>query len=295
MKYTRLLRQGSRGNDVRILQYKLTGKGFNTFGIDGIFGPNTYLAVKKFQKHSNIGVDGIVGRQTVNALNSTDKYEVLRPNAQTTVVRIPHKNIKDIKTIMASNNIRAESLQSMKNRTKVDLIINGGLYFYSRVHKKNWSINLLFVDGKQIVAGQYSRFCLLVDKNGTYEFDWYKWDKNKQSMIGGSPSLIINNKIKIDKGVMEDSLINNRHPRSAIGMSTTHFYMVVIDGRNASRGLYGMTIRELANYMKSLGCHSAINLDGGGSSKIIGSSTLNKNRENRGIHNSIGIVLKQKG
>lgn len=294
MEYTRLLRQGSRGNDVRELQSKLTSKGFNTHGIDGIFGRNTGTAVRHFQANSKIAVDGLVGRDTINALNGgktpVSKYQVLRPNVQTTVVKIPHGNIKDIKTIIANTPKKMETLQSMKRRSKVDLIINGGLYWYG--NGKANPLNLLFVNGKQITAGRYSRFCLLVDKDGTYEFDWYYWNKEKQSMIGGGPSLIINNKINIDKGIMENSLIVNRHPRSCIGMSKTHFYMVVIDGRNSSRGLYGMNIRELANYMKSLGCHSAINLDGGGSSKIIADRTLNKNTENRGLHDSIGIVLK---
>lgn len=279
------------------MQSRLTEKGFNTKGIDGIFGRNTRQAVLAFQKHQQIAVDGLVGRDTINALNSSgskapvNKYQVLRPNAQTTVVKIPHNNIADIKTILASGSTRLETLQRMKSRGKVDLIINGGLYWYGN-NKAN-PLNLLFVNGSQITAGRYSRFCLLVDKNGSYEFDWYKWDKNKQSMIGGSPSLVINSQVHIDKGVMENSLILNRHPRSAIGMSKTHFFMVVIDGRNASKGLYGMNIRELANYMKSLGCHSAINLDGGGSSKIIANTTLNKNRENRSLHDSVGIVLKK--
>ena len=55
-----------------------------------------------------------------------------------------------------------------------------------------------------------------------------------------------------------------RHPRSAVGFSKTHIYLVEVDGRQ--RGLsVGMTLEELGEYMASIGCEEAINLDGGGS------------------------------
>ncbi len=55
-----------------------------------------------------------------------------------------------------------------------------------------------------------------------------------------------------------------RHPRSAVGFSKTHIYLVEVDGRQ--RGLsVGMTLEELGEYMAKIGCEEAINLDGGGS------------------------------
>lgn len=55
-----------------------------------------------------------------------------------------------------------------------------------------------------------------------------------------------------------------RHPRSAVGFSKTHIYLVQVDGRQ--RGLsVGMTLEELGEYMAKIGCDEAINLDGGGS------------------------------
>ena len=55
-----------------------------------------------------------------------------------------------------------------------------------------------------------------------------------------------------------------RHPRSAVGFSKTHIYLVEVDGRQ--RGLsVGMTLEELGDYMAKIGCDEAINLDGGGS------------------------------
>lgn len=61
---------GSRGTVVSNLQLDLTKLGFNTYGVDGIFGVNTYNAVVNFQKSRSLAADGIVGPQTKAALNT---------------------------------------------------------------------------------------------------------------------------------------------------------------------------------------------------------------------------------
>ena len=58
-----------------------------------------------------------------------------------------------------------------------------------------------------------------------------------------------------------------RHPRSAIGWSSTHFYLVVVDGRQPGLSK-GMTLAELAQFMSRLGCTEAMNLDGGKSAQM---------------------------
>jgi hypothetical protein len=63
-----ILKKGSRGNAVRELQQKLTSLGYDTKGIDGIFGANTERAVRQFQKNHGLVVDGIVGPATKKAL-----------------------------------------------------------------------------------------------------------------------------------------------------------------------------------------------------------------------------------
>ena len=62
------------------------------------------------------------------------------------------------------------------------------------------------------------------------------------------------------------------HPRTAVGIDrdTGQVLMLVIDGRqDFSRGY---TMVELANLMKELGAEDALNLDGGGSSTMVGLS-----------------------
>ncbi|MGD7008779.1 L,D-transpeptidase family protein [Metabacillus sp. 84] len=62
------LKRGSRGAAVSELQQRLTAKGFSTKGVDGIFGPATEAAVKKFQSARGLAVDGIAGPATKGAL-----------------------------------------------------------------------------------------------------------------------------------------------------------------------------------------------------------------------------------
>ncbi|MFB2838069.1 peptidoglycan-binding domain-containing protein [Floridanema evergladense] len=58
-----ILRRGSKGQTVKYLQELLKSAGYSV-AIDGIFGPATEAAVKKFQKDRGLVVDGIVGPKT---------------------------------------------------------------------------------------------------------------------------------------------------------------------------------------------------------------------------------------
>lgn len=58
------LKKGARGNITKLLQEKLVSLGYNTNGVDGIFGSGTEKAVMSFQKNNGLVVDGIVGKNT---------------------------------------------------------------------------------------------------------------------------------------------------------------------------------------------------------------------------------------
>lgn len=63
-----LLKIGSTGKEVAIVQNNLKMLGFDPQRIDCVFGENTELAVKEFQKANALLVDGIVGDCTWNLL-----------------------------------------------------------------------------------------------------------------------------------------------------------------------------------------------------------------------------------
>ena len=73
-----VLRRGSRGEAVKLLQMLLEKQGIGTArspkrlvtgqGIDGVFGRGTERAVKQFQRNEGLGTDGVVGPATWNEL-----------------------------------------------------------------------------------------------------------------------------------------------------------------------------------------------------------------------------------
>lgn len=63
-----VLRQGSRGNYVLILQDSLNTLGFTDSDLDGIFGPRTREAVTAYQRSKGLTADGVVGCGTWTAL-----------------------------------------------------------------------------------------------------------------------------------------------------------------------------------------------------------------------------------
>ena len=64
-------RQGSTGEQVRIIQSKLKNWGYYDGTVDGIFGSRTAEAVKYFQRKNGLTADGIVGPATLRALGMT--------------------------------------------------------------------------------------------------------------------------------------------------------------------------------------------------------------------------------
>lgn len=63
---------------------------------------------------------------------------------------------------------------------------------------------------------------------------------------------------------------NDIHPRTAAGVSEGGRYLIwaVIDGRQPDHSV-GASTAETAEWMRRLGCHDAVNLDGGGSTTLV--------------------------
>jgi len=93
------------------------------------------------------------------------------------------------------------------------------------------------------------------------------WNEVETS-ITGSSMLVRDGKIpdKFSYSLDENS---SRQPRTAIGSTKDgkQVFLVTVDGRQNSS--IGMTVRELAQFMMSLGAYNAINFDGGGSTTMV--------------------------
>lgn len=76
-----LSRYGSRGTEVRQIQTKLKNWGYYKGSVDGIFGYQTYQAVRYFQSKNGLSVDGIAGPQTLAAMGISSSSSSLTSSA----------------------------------------------------------------------------------------------------------------------------------------------------------------------------------------------------------------------
>ena len=79
-----VLREGSSGDNVRLLQYMLTllaqfSDILRPVAVDGVFGPDTTQAVRQYQSAVGLTPDGIVGEQTWDSLyaNASRAYRTM--------------------------------------------------------------------------------------------------------------------------------------------------------------------------------------------------------------------------
>jgi len=84
--------------------------------------------------------------------------------------------------------------------------------------------------------------------------------------VSGHPVLVAGGKaVPLNE---RDSLVSQRHPRTAIGFNGQEIFLVTVDGRRQGQA-DGMTLRELQALMLTLGATEALNLDGGGSTTMV--------------------------
>jgi hypothetical protein len=94
-----------------------------------------------------------------------------------------------------------------------------------------------------------------------------------QLLLGGWPRILAAGAIAAERAPwVEGTLSSNaeaRHPRSAVGISSDSgtLYIATVDGRSEDSG--GMTLIELAFFMRDRGARDALNFDGGGSTTMI--------------------------
>ena len=120
-------------------------------------------------------------------------------------------------------------------------------------------------------------------------------DGVSQAFGGGTLLLENGEKTKITHNV------SGNNPRSVIGTNAdgTVIYMMTIDGRTTQSR--GVTLSELADICLEMGMVNAINLDGGGSTALVGKTleednihTINNPTENRKVINALAITSDAK-
>ena len=173
------------------------------------------------------------------------------------------------------------------------LAINGDFYGVQRQ-------GFVLKNGKIYRSTSNSNEDLVIYKNGDWEFideentDLEKLlDNGAYNVLSFGPGLIDNSSIIVSVNDEVDKAMKN-NPRTAIGkISDNHYVFVVSDGRTSEST--GLTLYELATFMKSLGCEMAYNLDGGGSStmyfngKVINNPTSGRSIKERSVSDIVYI------
>lgn len=110
-------------------------------------------------------------------------------------------------------------------------------------------------------------------------------NRNKlTSAVGGSHYLVQNSVVVASDG--------DRHPRTAAGFSadSTKLYLMTVDGRQPGYSI-GMSLKELGQYMLSIGAANALNLDGGGSTTMVVRGEIKNSPSDPGGERSVSNSL----
>ena len=97
-------------------------------------------------------------------------------------------------------------------------------------------------------------------------------DSGAQQVLSFGPALVENSEVVVSANE-EVGKAKTSNPRTAIGqIDSLHYVFVVSDGRTSESE--GLSLSELATFMQNLGCKTAYNLDGGGSSTMVFNGTV---------------------
>ena len=118
--------------------------------------------------------------------------------------------------------------------------------------------------------------------------------KGVRHIISGGPYLVRNGDVFVDMTAQKLASIGGKNPRTAVGYTLDNdLIMVTVDGREGAS--VGMTLMQLARFMKEVGCVNAINLDGGGSTVMyVNGQVVNHPAYKGGIALSNALVLSKK-
>ncbi|MEJ5993873.1 phosphodiester glycosidase family protein [Pedobacter sp. Du54] len=157
--------------------------------------------------------------------------------------------------------------------------------------------------GKNGQRARHQQAAIVLNEKGQLSFK--KWDNSpdwenklpeKDVMLSG-PLLMLN---KVVEELDTTSFTKARHPRSAIGVKANgKVILLTVDGRLDNSA--GLSLFELTKVMRWLGCVSAINLDGGGSTTlwadkmgVINHPSDNKKWDHEGERKVATVVILKK-
>ena len=191
-----------------------------------------------------------------------------------------------LKTALANNtygrNI-TDTTSDMADENNAVLAINGDYY---GARQSGYVIR----NGKLYRNTSGDRDTLVIQKNGAFKFVAESETSAEQLLQAGAlqvfsfgPVLLNNSEISVGENE-EVGMAMASNPRTAVGyLGNNHYVFVVSDGRTSESA--GLSLYELASFMKEIGVVDAYNLDGGGSSTMVFKGEIINNPTTNGHSN----------
>jgi len=191
-----------------------------------------------------------------------------------------------LKTALANNtygrNI-TDTTSDMADENNAVLAINGDYY---GARQSGYVIR----NSKLYRNTSGDRDALVIQKNGEFKFVSESETSAEQLLQAGAlqvfsfgPVLLNNSEISVGENE-EVGMAMASNPRTAVGyLGNNHYVFVVSDGRTSESA--GLSLYELASFMKEIGVVDAYNLDGGGSSTMVFKGEIINNPTTNGHSN----------
>ena len=174
-----------------------------------------------------------------------------------------------------------ETLSQYYNRqdVKPDFLMNGGFFVMS----SGDTIFNLIDEKKTISSSTYYKEGIGITDDDKLIFGTYD-SKDWRDFINAYPPLIVDGK-KVAITYAKD--IDYKARRSVLAYNNDKIFLVAVEGQ-------GMGFAELQTALMKIGCTYAINLDGGGSTKILqNGKSITSVLHNRAIDNVVAVYLKK--
>jgi len=182
-----------------------------------------------------------------------------------------------LKLVKAVGNPSLQKVSQLAHTNNALIAINGGFF-----HADGKAVGALKIDGTWISKPAKNRGLvgwgednkLIFDRTSSTFPDNPWWEKI-DNVVGGAPLLIRDGeKISVKEEKTLDNFLTNQYARTAICVDKNNkIKLIVINGgdrKTYGLGLKsGMSIDEFSDFLLSLGCENALNLDGGYSSTFV--------------------------
>lgn len=205
-------------------------------------------------------------------------YNKTYNNSNVYIVEMPKSEIESIEFFDCGGRKTLENIYAQKGG---DVIINGGYFNLTNgepvfVYKSGGTVKMDY--------GNVAYYNGIGKVNGEIAAGYYL-GQQFSDFITGYPCLILNSS-PVDLAAFTDANVKRTTRRTALGFNDNTIYSVSVDSP-------GVSLAQLQQIFVGLKCTNAVNLDGGGSTRLVcGGTTYCATAANRPVANA--IIFKKK-